>query len=504
MENSLTTPLKHIVIAGGGSAGWMSAALLAKTVAKDCRITLVESDEIGIVGVGEATIPPIQVFNKAIGLDEQAFIKQTHGTIKLGIQFENWGKLGDSYMHAFGPLGRDLGLASFHHYYLRAKQTNSELSLWDFSLNFQAAKVDKFKPLPQIPNTPLPGLSYAYHFDATEYAKYLRQLSENMGVVRKEGLIEQVNLDNNTGDITSLTLKSGETVTGDLFIDATGFRALLIEQALNTGYDDWSHYLPCNRALAMPTTNTDKLRPYTRSIAHDAGWQWQIPLQHRTGNGHVYCSDFISDEQAEKTLRQHCEGDPLADPRLIKFTTGKRKQLWHKNCVAVGLSSGFLEPLESTSLHLIQSTITKLVKCLPSKNINPALRNEFNRQIDAEFKQVRDFIILHYKMNQRSDSEFWRHCQSMDIPETLAHRIELFEAGALTFRTEDELFAEVAWQQVLLGQNCEVQGYSPLADKLSDQQLNEFLTNLRHIYQGTVNDLPMHKDFITQHAKSSY
>ncbi len=492
--------INHVVIVGGGSAGWMTAAMLAKLFTDKFSITLIESDDIGTIGVGEATIPPIKTFNDVLGIDESQFMVTTQATFKLGIQFENWGKLGDSYMHAFGNIGRDIGLTPFHQFFLKEQQKDANLCLWDYSFNYQTAKQNKFIKMAKIEATPLQGIAYAYHFDASSYATYLKTYSQQLGVKRIEGKVTTTKVNAKNGFVESVTLQSGQTICGDLFIDCSGFQGLLIEQALKTGFDDWSHYLPCDRAIAVQTENSDIVRPYTRSIAHDAGWQWQIPLQHRTGNGHVYCSKFIDDEQALATLLANVEGKLLTKPKFIKFTTGKRKKLWNKNCVAIGLSSGFLEPLESTSLHLIQSSIVRLIKLFPDLNFNQADIDEYNMQADREFIQVRDFIILHYKATQRNDSQFWQHCQNMPIPDSLQHKIELFKSQGRIFRTQDDLFSEAAWLQVLLGQNIKPESYHPIADQLTDQQVQKYLSDLKTIFTNHASKIPSHQAFIGEYC----
>ena len=388
-------PIQNIVIVGGGTAGWNAAALLVRMMSRVISITLVESDEIGIVGVGEATIPPVIRFNNALGLNEDDFLKSTQGSIKLGIQFENWGELGDSYMHAFGDVGRDFAFCPFHNFWVRSQQLGIEADFWDFSPNYQAAVRNKFGKVPPQSGNGDGGLPYAYHFDAGLYAKYLRGYCESQGVSRIEGIIANSSICPDTGFIKSLTLESGKEIQGDLFLDCSGFRGLLIEQALQTGYEEWSHWLPCDRAVAVPSESTGSIRPYTRSIAHTAGWQWNIPLQHRTGNGHVYCSNYVSDDEACDTLLSHLDGAPLAEPRQIPFKTGRRKLQWNKNVVALGLASGFLEPLESTSIHLIQTGIRRLMDNFPHQGIRQIDIDAFNKQSKLEFEQIRDFIILH-------------------------------------------------------------------------------------------------------------
>jgi len=448
--------------------------------------------------VGEATIPPIIHLNNAIGLDEKTFIKETNATIKLGIEFDNWGKLGDSYMHAFGGIGKNFPFCDFHHFWLKAKQAGDTSSYWDYSLNYQAAKHNKFDKLKGIEGTNLPGIEYAYHFDAGLYAKLLSRFSQNMGVKRIEGIVNKVNLNNATGYVTDVELASGKKINGDLFIDCTGLKALLIEEALNTGFEDYSHWLPCDRAIAVPCESVEPLTPYTRSIAHESGWQWRIPLQHRIGNGLVYSSKYMTDEQAKEKLLSQLDGKPLAEPKVIPFKTGVRRKQWHKNVVAIGLSSGFFEPLESTNIHLIQTAATRLIKFFPHNGIKPAEVTEFNRQSKVESNRMRDFIILHYKLNQREDSDFWRACQRMEVPGTLTNKIALFEESGKVFREQDELFTEIAWQQVMIGQNLIPQDYHPIANSLSNEQIMDLMGNLKVLINRTVDNLADHKAYLTQ------
>ncbi len=488
--------ITKVVIAGGGTAGWITAALLNKVLGKVIEITLIESAEIGTVGVGEASIPPILHLNGALGISEKEFIKATGATIKLGIEFENWRSQGHRYMHAFGEIGKDFPFCEFYHFWLKAHQANNAPDFWDFSLNYQAAKAHKFAHLKHIPNTQLAGLHYAYHFDATRYGEFLKELAQSRGVKRIEGKIESVNQCHESGYIRSLLLKSGEQIDGDLFIDCTGLRALLIEQTLNTGFEDWSHWLPCDSAIAVQSELAADAIPYTRSIARDSGWQWQIPLQHRVGNGIVYSSRFLSDEAAKKQLLDNLPAKPLTEPRFIKFKTGRRLKQWHKNVVSVGLSSGFLEPLESTSIHLIQSAAIRLIKFFPHQGIKQSLVDEFNQQSKTEFERIRDFIILHYKITERDDSAFWRFCKGMDIPSSLKKKIELFKTSGKLIREDDELFAEVAWQQVMIGQGLIAEDHHPLTDALSDEQLNELFSNLKTLINSTVEQLPRHSQFL--------
>ncbi|GGN03193.1 tryptophan halogenase family protein [Shewanella xiamenensis] len=491
--------IKDIVIVGGGTSGWMTAALLAKLFKHTLSITLVESEDIGTIGVGEATIPPLQLFNSVLGIPENEFIKATHATFKLGIQFEHWGKQGDNYMHAFGNIGKDIGFTQFHHYWLSAKP--QEISaFWDYSLNYRAAISNKFQSLEQIPHSPLAGITHAYHFDAACYAQLLRQYSEKAGVKRIEGKVEAVNcLDN--GHIANLTLVSGKSVHGDFFIDCSGFAALLIGKTLNVGYESYQDWLLCDSAFAVPSEKGGVIKPYTRSIAHEAGWQWRIPLQHRTGNGIVYSSRYMSDDEAKAKLLSTLEGKPLAEPKKISFIPGRRLKQWQHNCVAIGLSSGFLEPLESTSIHLVQSAIIRLTKLFPHQGVVQATVDEFNRQSQLEFEQIRDFIILHYYLNQRSNSDtdtLWSACQQMQIPESLQQKISLFSETGAIFRHKDELFTEAAWVQVMLGQGIIPTDYNPLANTIAPEALTEFISNIKVIINNTVSNMPTHEQYLAQ------
>jgi tryptophan halogenase len=506
-ENDVTGKINNVVIVGGGTAGWMTASLLAKTLGKVLNITLVESDAIGIVGVGEATIPPIINFNSAVGINEKDFLKATQGTIKLGIEFNNWHQQGDSYMHAFGSIGKKFPFCDFHHFWSRSQQLTeaqddsksskiNSNSFWDCSLNYQAAKKNKFAPLNNLPNTNLPGLAHAYHFDAGLYAKFLRNHAEGTGVKRIEGKITQITQTHNSGFIESVILEGGTTITGDLFIDCSGLAALLIEKTLCTGFEDYSHWLPCNRAVAVPCEKIEPIEPYTRSTAHQAGWQWRIPLQHRTGNGLVYSSKHMNDDEAKALLLKNIDGKPLAEPRVIAFQTGRRRKQWHKNVIAIGLSSGFFEPLESTNIHLIQTAAIRLLKFFPHNGIKSEEIDEFNRQSKQELEGIRDFIILHYKLNNRGDSEFWRTCQRMDIPKSLQNKIDLFKQTGKVFCKPDDLFTEVAWQQVMIGQGNIPDDYHPVANILSTEQLNDLMASLQSIINRTVEKLPNHETFL--------
>jgi tryptophan halogenase len=501
MQNSL---IKNIVIVGGGTAGWMTATALSTLLRGKYNIRLVESDEIGIIGVGEATIPMIQRFNEVAGIDENEFLRETNGTFKLGIEFVNWGKQGDSYMHGFGNIGQDLWTVRFDQYWQKMQRIGKAKNLEAYSITRMAAKANKFMPAQRdMGNSPLNDIAHAYHFDASLYARFLRKLCESRGVLRTEGKIAQVSQRESDGHVDAVVLESGERIEAELFIDCSGMRALLIEGALKTGYEDWTHWLPCDRAVAVPCESAAVLLPYTRSTAHKAGWQWRIPLQNRIGNGHVYSSQFISDDEAQATLLANLDGKALAEPRLIKFGTGMRKQGWNRNVVAIGLSSGFLEPLESTSIHLIQSAISRLVEFFPDRGFNPIEINEYNRQSRFEYERIRDFIILHYKLNQRDDSAFWMACAEMPVPEALTHKIELYRASGRLLRIDNELFSEVAWLQVLEGQNLKADSYHPLVDLQSESDTAEYLESVCNVIAKCVAVMPDHAAYIAKHCAAS-
>ncbi len=490
-----------MVIVGGGTAGWMSAIAMATLLGRHYKIRLVESDEIGIVGVGEATIPMIQRFNRVVGIDENEFIKATNGTFKLGIEFVNWGQQGERYMHGFGRLGKDLGPLGFEQYWLRMRALGQAGPLAEYSITRMAAKANKFMPANfEVPNSPLGDIAYAYHFDASMYAKYLRKLSEARGVQRIEGKVVQVQQREGDGHVEALVLESGERVEGELFIDCSGFRGLLIEQTLGTGYEDWSHWLPCDRAQAVPCESARVLTPYTRSTAHQAGWQWRIPLQHRIGNGHVYCSSHISDDEAAAVLLANLDGKALADPRVIKFTTGMRKRAWNRNVVALGLAGGFLEPLESTSIHMVQSGIQRLIDFFPDQEFNETDIAEYNRQSRFEYERIRDFIILHYKANQRVDAPFWQQSAAMEIPETLKHKLALFASRGRIVRVDNELFAEPGWFQVMEGQNIATAGCHPLAHLQTETDAAHYLESVREVIVECVNVMPDHAEYIAHNC----
>jgi Tryptophan halogenase. len=495
--------IRSVVIAGGGTAGWMAAAALARVLGPRLSITLVESSEIGIIGVGEATIPAIALFNKLLRIDEDDFLRQTQGTFKLGIEFVDWWEKGHVYMHAFGPVGRDLAYIPFHHYWLRDQAQASAGSLWDYSFNWLAAKQARFARTDRIVETPLAGLTWAFHFDASLYAAYLSRLAQGLGVRRVDGTIAEVLLEPERGDVRALRLADGRELAADFFIDCTGFRGLLIEQALRTGYEEWSHWLPCDRAWALPSRRTSPLLPHTRSTALEAGWQWRIPLQHRTGNGHVYCSSHVSDERARELLVSGLDGEALAEPRLIRFTTGRRKQLWNRNVVCMGLASGFLEPLESTAIHLIQVTIQRLILLFPHRGDCEERRKEFNRAAAAEYEYIRDFIILHYHANNRRGEPFWDACRTMSIPDSLRHRIELFRETAGIFCASDDLFQLTSWLQVLWGQGVRPRAAHPFVEAVSPADRNGYLRDLRGLIAHATQQLPDHADFIARNCAAA-
>lgn len=488
----------RIVIVGGGTAGWMTAATFARFLDTGFEIDLIESDEIGTVGVGEATIPQIRLFNDALGLDEDAFLRATQGTYKLGIEFVDWLRPNHRYMHAFGDIGRDVGLLPFHHYWLRAKTLGLAGDLAAYSLNNQAALAERMQRGSARTARVLPDMPYAFHFDAGLYARHLRRYSETRGINRIEGKVIRVD-QRETGDVSALVLEDGTTLSADLYIDCTGFRGLLIEQTLKTGYEDWSHWLPADRALAVPSERSAAFTPYTRSTAKAAGWQWRIPLQHRTGNGIVYSSQHLSEDEATATLLAGLDGEALAEPRSIAFRTGKRRKMWNRNVVAIGLAGGFMEPLESTSIHMIQSAISRLMKLLPGHTIAEADRTEFNRQSDFEYERIRDFIILHYKANARAEP-FWQMCREMPIPDTLAAKIDLWRGNGHITREHEELFTEVGWLQVFAGQGVMPNGHHPIADAIPAADLAEFMDTIDKLNAREVAQMPSHADFIARHC----
>jgi tryptophan halogenase len=494
----MTPPLlREIVIVGGGSAGWMCAAALATALhGGRYRIRLVESEEIGTVGVGEATIPTIQRFNQFVGIPESAFLRATHGTCKLGIEFVGWGSEDARYIHGFGRVGQQLQSLPFHQYWSRMRSLGRAAPLGEYTLACMAARAGRFaRPDPALGDSPLAGIAYAYHFDAAAYARTLRELACARGVERIEGRIAGATLDAN-GHVDALALEDGRRVEGQLFVDCSGFRALLIGEALETPFEDWSHWLPCDRALAVPCEPTGPLLPLTRSTAQRAGWQWRIPLQHRTGNGHVFSSAHMSEDEAAATLLAGLDGAPLAEPRLLKFKAGRRTQAWKRNVVAMGLASGFLEPLESTSIHLVQTAIARLIEFFPDAGFDPVEVAEYNRQSAFELERIRDFIILHYHLNRRSDSRFWRDCAAMAVPDTLRHKMALYRASGRLLRIDNELFAEAGWLQVFEGQGLRPERHHPLAELRGEAETEAYLAGVREVVGNCVRAMPSHADFI--------
>jgi tryptophan 7-halogenase len=496
--------VRSIVIAGGGTAGWMAAAILARATRRESmRIQLIESEEIGTVGVGEATIPLIQNFNHILGLDELDFVAKTQATFKLGIEFVDWLRIGERYIHPFGRFGGDFGFTPFHQQWLRARHYGYEVPIDDFSLNIQAARDGKFdrpgKGSPPVFST----YSYAYQFDASLYARYLRAYAEERGVERVEGKIAHVALRTEDGFVDALVTEDGRRLDADLFLDCTGFRALLIGKALGVGYDDWSRWLPCDRALAVPTQRTGDPVPYTRATARTAGWQWRIPLQHRTGNGYVYSSRFISDEDARAELLANLDAPRIAEPRPLRFTAGRRQQAWAKNCVAVGLASGFLEPLESTSIHLIQTAVSRLLTLFPEGDFDPMVIGEYNRQATAEIESIRDFLILHYNATERSDTPFWDYCRTMDVPDSLRFKTEMFRRTGRVPEPAFDLFHPPSWIAVLLGQGIVPESFDPIVDGVPPAEAAAVLAGMRKVVAETVRAMPTHQQFIDRHCRAA-
>ncbi len=489
----------RVVIAGGGTAGWLSAYSLAKRLGSLLDITLVESDQIGTVGVGEATIPTMRSFHQLLEIDEREFMRATQATFKLGIAFDNWGAVGESYIHSFGVIGQSTWMAEFHQYWLEAHANGFGGSLEDYCLELKAAKAGKFSV--SFGQTPL---NYAFHLDATAYAQFLRNKSEALGVRRVEGKIDTAIIDPATGNIQSLQLEQGERISGDFFIDCSGFRGLLIGEALGVEYEDWSHWLAADRALAIQTESTGAPPPYTRAIAHPIGWQWRIPLQRRTGNGIVYSSRFCSDDEARSTLLDNITEDATGDPRLLRFKTGRRKSAWHKNCVAIGLSSGFLEPLESTSIHLITTSLVRLMRLFPFSDEMTPLAKRFNHETAFELEAVRDFIILHYKQTQREDSKLWNYYRTMDIPESLSERIAIFKSNGHVWPDSVNLFRVDSWIQVMMGQGLFPEQRHGAGRILPPEALKSQLEKLSEHVNNNLSKLPDHKDFIMQYCQSDH
>lgn len=484
----------RVVVAGGGTAGWLAAAAIAQQLRETVDVTLVESADIGTVGVGEATIPPMKTFHRLLRIDEQEFMRATHATFKLGIQFENWLREGDKYFHSFGTTGRETLITEFIHFWLRGRELGIAAEFGDYCLEFKAALEKKCATNVEPP------VNYAFHLDAGLYAKFLRKYAEGFGAKQVEGKIQSVQQDSESGFITALTLENGATIAGDLFIDCTGFQGLLIEKTLHAGYESWDHWLPCNRAVAIQTESVQPAIPYTRSIAHHAGWRWQIPLQHRVGNGMVFCDRYMSVDEATEKLLRDIDGNPITEPKVIQFQTGRRRKNWVKNCIAIGLSSGFLEPLESTSIHLIMTSITRLLQVFPYQDIRTSVVNEYNQQAAVEFERVRNFIILHYKATERDDSPFWRYCKNMEIPDELSHRMRLFSEAGKSYQVEGELFRLDSWTQVMLGQGIYPQQYHPIVRTMKEAELKQFLSGLEQIVAHKVDMMPEHYRCVAEYC----
>lgn len=495
--------VRNVVILGGGTAGWMTAAALSKVLNGKVAVTVVESSEIGTVGVGEATIPGILRFHALLGLDENEFLRETQGTIKLGIEFIDWTFIGDRYMHAFGRFRQDIQLTTFEQVWQKMNLCGRAGDLKEYSITKTAAYAGKFtRPRLDVPDSPLADIAYAFHFDAGLYAQYLRRLSEARGVKRIEGRVTDVLLKQDTGDIQELVLASGERVGGEFFVDCSGFRGRLIEEVFKTGYEDWTHWLPCDRAVVARSASAKPIPLYVQATARSAGWQWRIPLQHRVGNGYVYSSQYIGEDEATATLLGNLGGEHLTHPRTLRFVTGIRRKAWQRNCVAIGLSCGFLEPLESTSIHLTQSGISRLLHFLPTGTPSEADIGEYNRLMRREFEHIRDFIVLHYHATRRDDSPFWNYCRTMSIPESLRDKLELFHSRGRLYDEADGLFAQGSWVQVMQGQGLRPRGYDPIIDVVDVDSINSFFEGIRQAVRNSVDAMPTHEEFIRYHCKS--
>jgi tryptophan halogenase len=497
-------PIRDIVIVGGGSAGWMTAAALSSLLTpKDVSITLVESDEIGVIGVGEATIPDIINFNQLLGLDEREFMKATNATFKLGIEFIDWGRKGDRYIHPFSGHGVDMNGFDFHQYWLHSRAHGNPHPIDDYSLCAVLARQGKFAAPDPDPRALLSHIRYAYHFDATLYARYLRGYAEQRGVRRVEGKIQAVVQESGSGHITELKLEDGRTVSGQFFFDCSGFRSLLLGRTLAVPYVDWGHWLPCNTAQAVACQHAGALLPYTRATARPAGWQWRIQTQARTGNGHIYNRELLSDDEATAILLANLDGEVIGSPRTIRFTAGHRACFWSKNCIAIGLAAGFLEPLESTSIYLIQEGISRFIALFPDASLPEVLRSEYNRHMALEFEQVRDFIILHFKATERDDTPFWAYCRNMEIPDSLNHKIALFREGGRAFRHDDELFSRPSWVAVFLGQNMQPRTYDPVIATLPPNEVTQSIESMRQAMVAEAVRMPSHEDFVRHYCASA-
>ena len=494
----MSQQIRRVVIVGGGTAGWMTAAALSKFLKNGYSdIRLIESEEIGTVGVGESTIPQMRLFNRMLDLDENEFMRRTQATFKLAIEFRDWNRIGDVFHHPFGTYGLNMEGISFHGYWLKMHGLGEAGALGDYSLETLAARQSRFmRPVTNAPNSPLGNIGYAFHFDAGLYAKFLREFSEKLGVRRVEGKVVDVSLNGESGFIEAVTLADGARIEGDLWIDCSGFRGLLIEQTLKTGYDDWSHWLINDRAWAVPCETGADRPPLTRATARPHGWQWRIPLQHRVGNGYAYSSRFVSDDEAAATLLGHLEGKALRDPFMLKFVIGRRRKSWNRNCVAIGLSAGFMEPLESQSIFLIQVAIARLLQLFPDRGFEPADIAWFNQLMSFEYERIRDFLVLHFKATERTDTPYWDYCRNMSIPDYLAQKIALFQGHGRIFRDNNELFSDYSWFSVFIGQRVRPRGYDPMVDVLPLEELRGRMAHIRTVIANSAEKMPDHWDFI--------
>ncbi|GAA0269556.1 tryptophan 7-halogenase [Alteraurantiacibacter aestuarii] len=510
-QDPVAQRVRKVLVVGGGSSGWMAATMLATALSKDIEVELVESDAIGIVGVGEATIPPMQLFNRFVKLDERAFLSETQGTFKLGIEFHNWGRKGDQYLHQFGAVGREMdALVKLHHWWLLGRSAQSvrdgtNYPEWqDLFVARAAARADRFAPSKPQKDKLANRYSHAYHFDAHLYARHLRKVAESRGVHRVEGRITGAERDGESGFVSAVVLEDGRRLEADFFIDCSGFRSLLLGSELEEPWDDWSRYIPSDRALAVPTRRAEGgLKPYTQGIAHNVGWQWRIPLQHRTGNGHVFASAFSSESEAEERLLATLDAQALDTPRLISFSTGRRKRAWVKNVVGLGLSAGFLEPLESTSIHFVQSALERLVDYFPTRAMDPALQDAFNRRTEGEWLGVRDFIIAHYHLSEREDSEFWRYTRNMEIPDSLKNTLAVWRARGILDVDGGHLFQLGSWSSMLIGQRCMPGGVHALADRADPEFAAAEMRKIAAECRAAASLLPTHADFIANYCPAS-
>ncbi len=491
----------RIVVVGGGTAGWMTAAALVKLLPDRCSVRLVESEAIGVVGVGEATLPHIRAFNERLGIREADFMSWTRATFKLGIEFADWGRIGDSYIHPFGTFGRGRGEVDFHHYWARLRAEGVAMPpLEDFSYGSALARANRFERPGTDPRSLSSTFGYAYQFDALLFAPYLRAIAERLGAARTEGIVEEVRRDGESGDIRSVRLRGGEVIAGDLFVDCSGFRSLLLGEAMAEPFQDWSRWLPADRAVAMPCRTRTDVTPYTSAVAMPAGWRWRIPLQHRTGNGYVYSSAFLSDDEAASALQAGVEGEAIAAPRALRFRAGRRERSWVGNCVAIGLASGFLEPLESTSIYLVQAAITALVELFPDRTVSPVDRDEFNRLIDLEYDRIRDFLILHYHATTRDDSPFWDYVRTMPIPDSLAEKMELFRRRGRVVKYREGVFLDASWIAVYIGQGVMPDGYDPRADMPATDTLLRGMAALRQEIREQAGACPEHVAYLDRYC----